>query len=137
MDLTPHPAPSTLLSNPPSRPSPPQTRRPLLGRHGLQIRASSCVSRSNSALMFERAWKIPATARLIFYGPEMWKTSLPHPPPSSTPVELMRLMQSFSAFLRNIGASPLSEATRAQQGSVGGIIFFSFACIWVFFDERF
>lgn len=39
---------------------PPPLRGPLLGRHGLKIRVSSCVSHSNSALMFERAEKMPA-----------------------------------------------------------------------------
>ena len=38
----------------------PPLRGPLLGRHGLKIRASSCVSHSNSALMFERGEKMPA-----------------------------------------------------------------------------
>lgn len=38
----------------------PPLRRPLLGCHGLKIRASSCVSHSNSALMFERAEKMLA-----------------------------------------------------------------------------
>lgn len=38
----------------------PPLRGPLLGRHGLKIRVSSCVSHSNSALMFERAEKMPA-----------------------------------------------------------------------------
>lgn len=38
----------------------PPLRGPLLGRHGLKIRASSYVSHSNSALMFERAEKMPA-----------------------------------------------------------------------------
>lgn len=78
----------------------PQLLGPLLGRRGLRIRASSCVSHSNSALMFERAGKcLLFVDTWIFYGREMWK--YPRSYLSWTSKFLSKLAREKVAFLAN------------------------------------